>query len=95
MAATVYKMSPVPDVGTSIDSLDSSSPGQLQVLCSLECANGTESVEAVRLLWQPNDGNKVLTVSADSRISLWDFNSSSGSIQVTENINGTTRKMTI
>lgn len=76
MAATVYRMTPVPDVGTSIDSLDTTIPGQLEVLSSLE-----GDTEVARLLWQPNEGHKVLTVSTDSRISLSDF-ASSGSVQV-------------
>nr|CAH0100734.1 unnamed protein product [Daphnia galeata] len=32
MSATIYKMSPVPNIGQSIDSLDSTSHGQLEVL---------------------------------------------------------------
>ena len=72
MAATIYKMSPVPELGQSVDTLDASSHGQLQVLASLESG---EEVEVAKLLWQPNEGNKVVTVTTDSRINLWDFGS--------------------
>ena len=78
MAATIYKMSPVPEIGQSIDSLDSTSHGQLEVLASLEFR---DDLEVTKLLWQPNDGNKVVTVNSDSRINVWDF-SSEGRVQV-------------
>jgi hypothetical protein len=77
MLATIYKMSPVPSIGQSIDSLDSTSHGQLEVLASL----GAEDQEVAKFLWQPNDGNKVVTVNTDSRINVWDF-SSEGRVQV-------------
>lgn len=78
MAATIYRMSPVPDIGESIDTLDSSSHGQLEMLTSL---GSKDDVEVAKLLWQPNDGNKVVTINTDSRINVWDF-SSQGTIQV-------------
>ena len=69
MASTIYKMTPVPELGSSIDTLDSNTnPGQLEVVAKLEGES-----EAAKLLWQPNEGNKVLTVGSDSRINLWDF----------------------
>ena len=78
MTATLYKMNPVPGMGESIDSLDSTSHGQLEVLASL---NFQDDFEVAKLLWQPNDGNKVVTINTDSRINVWDF-SSEGRIQV-------------
>ena len=36
MAASINKMSPVPDLGQSVDTLDASTHGQLEVLASLE-----------------------------------------------------------
>jgi WD40 repeat protein len=72
MSATIYKMSPVPIIGQSIDSLDSTSHGYLEVLASLK--NG-EDQEVTKMLWQPNDGNKVVTVNSDSRINVWDLSS--------------------
>jgi len=78
MSGTIYKMSPVPSIGQSIDSLDSTSQGQLEVLASLD---REEDQEVAKLLWQPNDGNKVVTVNIDSRINVWDF-SSEGRVQV-------------
>lgn len=83
MAATIYRMSPVPDIGESIDTLDSSSHGQLEMLTSL---GSKDDVEVAKLLWQPNDGNKVVTINTDSRINVWDF-SSQGTIQV-NNLSG-------
>ena len=69
MASTIYKMTPVPELGSSIDTLDSNTnPGQLEVVAKLEGES-----EAAKLLWQPNEGNRVLTVGSDSRINLWDF----------------------
>jgi WD40 repeat protein len=78
MSATIYKMSPLPNIGQSIDSLYSTSHGQLEVLASLERG---DNQEVAKLLWQPNDGNKVVTVNTDSRINVWDF-SSEGRVQV-------------
>lgn len=78
MAAAIYRMNPVPEIGQSIDSLDSSSHGQLEVLTHLE---SKDDLEVAKLLWQPNDGNKVVTITTDSRINLWDF-SSQGRVQV-------------
>ena len=77
MGASVYKMSPVPEIGQSIDSIDSSTPGHLETLADLD---GKEDAEVAHLLWQPNDGNKIVTISTDSQIDVWDF-SSSGKIQ--------------
>lgn len=74
MTASVYRMTPVPDIGQSIDSLDSATPGQLELVSSLENKDDTE---ISRLLWQPNEGNKLLTITTDSRINIWDFSSSS------------------
>jgi hypothetical protein len=42
---------------------------------------GAEDQEVAKFLWQPNDGNKVVTVNTDSRINVWDF-SSEGRVQV-------------
>lgn len=78
MSAAIYRMSPVPEIGQSIDTLDSSSHGQLEVLTNLEVK---DDAEVAKLLWQPNDGNKVVTINTDSRINVWDF-SSQGTIQV-------------
>lgn len=78
MSATVYKMSPVPSNGQSIDTLDSTSHGQLKAIASLE---SSDEKEVAKVLWQPNDGNKVVTVSTDSQINLWDF-SNDGKVQV-------------
>jgi len=78
MTASVYKMTPVPEIGQSIDSLDSGTPGQLELVSSLENKDDTE---ISKLLWQPNEGNKLLTITTESRINLWDF-SSSNRIQV-------------
>ena len=78
MGASLYKMSLVPEAGQSIDSLESSTPGNLEVLALLE---GKEDSEVAQLLWQPNDGNKIVTISAQSQISLWDF-TSPGKVQV-------------
>lgn len=78
MTATIYRMGPVPELGQSVDTLDSSTPGQLEVLGNLK---SREETEVARLLWQPNEGNKLVTVSTDSRVNLWDF-TSSGRIQV-------------
>lgn len=78
MAATIYRMSPVPEIGLSIDTLDSSTHGQLEVLVTLESKDATE---VAKLLWQPNDGNKVVTINTNSQINVWDF-SSEGRIQV-------------
>ena len=78
MGATIYKMSPVPDIGQSVDSIDSTSPCQLDVLTTLDCENESE---VTRFLWQPIDGNKLVTICTDSSINLWDFNSS-GTVQV-------------
>jgi len=77
MGATIYKMSSVPDIGQSVDTIDSSSPCQLDVLASLD--DGNES-EVARFLWQPIDGNKVVTICTNSSMNLWDFNSS-GTVQ--------------
>jgi WD40 repeat protein len=68
----------LPNIGQSIDSLYSTSHGQLEVLASLERG---DNQEVAKLLWQPNDGNKVVTVNTDSRINVWDF-SSEGRVQV-------------
>ncbi|XP_057365734.1 EARP-interacting protein homolog isoform X1 [Daphnia carinata] len=77
MSATIYKMSPVPTNGQSIDTLDSTSHGQLEAIASLE---SRDEKEVAKVLWQPNDGNKVITVSTDSQITLWDF-SNEGKLQ--------------
>ena len=84
MGATIYKMSSVPDIGQSVDTIDSSSPCQLDVLASLD--DGNES-EVARFLWQPIDGNKVVTICTNSSMNLWDFNSS-GTVQVIEKNTG-------
>ena len=68
-------MSPITEPGESIDTIESASAGQLEVLGRLDS-------DVAQLLWQPNDGQKVLTVSTDSRIHLWDFNK----IQVTNQL---------
>lgn len=71
-------MGPVPANGQSIDSLDSTSHSQLEVIVSLETK---DDKEVAKLLWQPNDGNKVVTVNTDSQINFWDF-SNEGRLQV-------------
>lgn len=78
MGATIFKMGPVPDIGQSVDSIDSTSPCQLEVLGSLD---SSDESEVARFLWQPIDGNKLVTICTDSSINLWDLNSS-GTVQV-------------
>ena len=82
MGATIFQMSPVPEIGQSVDSIDSSSPCQLDVLTSLDCENDSE---VARFLWQPIDGNKLVTICTDSSINLWDFNGS-GTVQVIQSV---------
>ncbi len=77
MGASIFRMSPVPEPGQSIDQLDAS-PSQLNVLASLD---GMDSSEVSQLLWQPNEGSRIASISTDSRLDLWDLQSS-GQVQV-------------
>ena len=72
MTASLYKMTPVPEIGQSIDSLDSGTTGQLELV---SCLENKDDTEISKLLWQPNEGNKSLTITTESRINLWDFSS--------------------